>query len=56
MSEFNVLPDLWIEDAETRLYDTFEAGFDISKLCEYHIKPRMKPDLSIKYTYYAEVC
>lgn len=55
VSEFNTLPDLWIEDAETSLLDTFEARFDLKDTCEYHIKPRMRDGVSIKYTYQAKV-
>jgi len=55
VSEFNTLPDLWIEDAETSLVDTFEAKFDLKDTCEYHIKPRMREGVSIKYTYQPKV-
>lgn len=55
MGEFNRLPELWIEDPETTLLDTFEAKFDTKNTCEYHIKPRGKDNLSIKYTYHDSV-
>lgn len=52
VSEFNTLPDLWIEQPETTLIDSFEAKFDTKNICEYHIKPRhIKDSVSIKYTY-----
>jgi len=56
VSEFNTLPDLWIEQPETTLLDSFEAKFDTKSICEYHIKPRhIKDNISIKYTYFDTV-
>jgi len=56
VSEFNTLPDLWIEQPETTLVSTFEAKFDVKNVCEYHIVPRhLKDSVSIKYTYFDSV-
>lgn len=51
VSEFNTLPDLWVEGPSKSLQDTFESKLNIEDTCEYHIVPSQRKDISIKYTY-----
>ena len=55
VSDFNTLPDLWVEQPESTLLDTFEAKFSVKNTCEYHIRPKVKADVSMKYTYHDQV-
>lgn len=55
MEQISTRPDLRVEQPETSLLDTFEARFNTRSICEYHIKPRTKDNISIKYTYFEDV-
>lgn len=55
VGDFNVLPSLWVEDAETALLDTFESKFEINNICEYDIKSLKSDKIGIKYTYFSDV-
>lgn len=55
VGDFNILPSLWIEKAETALLDTFESKFNINNICEYDIKSRKSDTIGFKYTYFENV-
>lgn len=55
VGDFNVLPSLWVEDAETDLLDTFESKFEIDNICEYDIKSQKSNKVGFKYTYFSNV-
>lgn len=55
VGDFNVLPSLWVEDAETGLLDTFESKFEINNICEYDIKSLKSDKIAFKYTYFSNV-
>lgn len=52
VSDFNTLPDVWIEKPESNLLTTFNSKVDNRNVCEYTIKPRSKDSVSIQYTYF----
>lgn len=55
VSDFNTLPDLWIEEPEATLQDMLEAKSATMNVCEYTIKVPAKKNVAIKYTYLDEV-
>lgn len=55
MSDFNTLPDLWVEDAESTLLDIFESKTTTTNVCEYTVKVPMRKDVLLKYTYLDDV-
>ena len=56
VSDFNTLPDLWIEEPEATLQDISEAKSTTTNVCEYTIKVPTKKNVAIKYAYLDEVC
>lgn len=55
VSEFDTLPDIWVEHPSKSLQDIFESKVDVEGVCEYHIVPPQRQDVSIRYTYTSSV-
>ena len=55
VSDFNALPDMWVEEPEATLLDIFEAKTVANNICEYTIKTPTKKSVGIRYTYMDEV-
>lgn len=55
VSDFNTLPDMWVEEPEATLLDIFEAKTASDDVCEYTIKVPTKKSVGIRYIYSEEV-